>query len=79
MTPSYRRWINTTELQLHPMSNKWDLLSFEEHAKAFVHRGFVLSSIDLAFLQRLDGAELSCEPLKQVLLNMEGFKHPLVD
>lgn len=57
----------------------WNILSLEEDAEAFIHRGLVLCSVGLAFLQGLDGAELSCEPLKQGLLHMERLKHPLVD
>lgn len=44
----------------------------------FVHRCLVLGSIDLAFLQHLDGAELPREPLKQGLPHMKGLKHSLV-
>lgn len=54
------------------------ILSFEENAEAFIHRRLVLSSVDLAFLQRLDGAELSREPPKQGLSHVEGLKHSLV-
>lgn len=60
-------------------ANKQHILSFEENAEALVHRGLVLSSVRLALLQSLNGAELSREPLKQSLRHMEGFKHPLVD
>lgn len=55
------------------------ILSFEENAEALVHRRLVLGSVSLAFLQRLDGAELSCEPLEQGLLNMERLEHSFVD
>lgn len=56
-----------------------DLLSFEKNAEAFIHRGLILSSIGLALFQCLYGAELSCESLKQGLLDMEGLEHPFVD
>lgn len=58
--------------------NPKHVLSFEEDAEVFVHRSLVLGSIDLAFLQRLDGAELPREPLKQGLPHVEGLEHSLV-
>lgn len=65
--------------QQHLRFNQQHILSFEEDAETLVHGGLVLSSVGLAFLNRLDGAELTREPLKQSLLHMERLEHPLVD
>lgn len=56
-----------------------DVLSFEENAEALIHRGLILSSVGLTLLQRLNGAKLPRQSLKQGFPDMEGLKHPLVD
>lgn len=54
------------------------VLPLEKNAEALIHWGLVLSSIHLAFLKGLDGAELTSEPLEQSFTYMQGFKHPLI-
>lgn len=57
----------------------YDSLSLKEDAEALVHRRLVLHSVGLTFLQRLNGAELTGESLKQSLSNVERLEHPLED
>ena len=76
VTETYPSQTRTTAA---PRVKQTHILSFEENAEALVHRRLVLGSVGLAFLQRLDGAELSCEPLEQGLLNMERLEHSFVD
>lgn len=54
------------------------VLPLEENAEALIHWGLILSSIHLAFLKGLDGAELASQPLEQSFTYMQGFKHPLI-